>query len=120
MPNVYIHVSICRCPGNTKVITQSALQIFQEEMGKVMKDPYKVCKLVHDYNMYTCTYMYACVVLTPWQLRSSADIHICTSIVASFRRPSLICVIIVRRFNCAGEGNRGRPGMKDHVRVDLG
>jgi nuclear GTP-binding protein len=28
--------------GNTKVITQSALQTFQEEMGKVIKDPYKV------------------------------------------------------------------------------
>lgn len=29
--------------GNTRVITQSALQAFQDEMGKVMKDPYKVC-----------------------------------------------------------------------------
>ena len=29
--------------GNTRVISQSALQTFQEEMGKVMKDPYKVC-----------------------------------------------------------------------------
>ncbi|XP_013420143.1 nucleolar GTP-binding protein 2 [Lingula anatina] len=28
--------------GNTRVITQKALQSFQEEMGKVMKDPYKV------------------------------------------------------------------------------
>ena len=28
--------------GNTRVISQSALQTFQEEMGKVMKDPYKV------------------------------------------------------------------------------
>ncbi|XP_063870781.1 uncharacterized protein LOC135105972 [Scylla paramamosain] len=28
--------------GNTKVIGQKALQTFQEEMGKVMKDPYKV------------------------------------------------------------------------------
>ncbi|XP_032238496.2 nucleolar GTP-binding protein 2 [Nematostella vectensis] len=28
--------------GNTRVITQNALQTFQEEMGKVMKDPYKV------------------------------------------------------------------------------
>jgi len=28
--------------GNTRVITQTALQTFQEEMGKVMKDPYKV------------------------------------------------------------------------------
>lgn len=28
--------------GNTRVITQSALQKFQNEMGKVMKDPYKV------------------------------------------------------------------------------
>ena len=35
----------CGCLGNTKVITQSALQTFQEEMGKVIKDPYKV-------NMY--------------------------------------------------------------------
>ena len=30
------------CLGNTKVITQSALQAFQEEMGKVLRDPYKV------------------------------------------------------------------------------
>ena len=28
--------------GNTRVITQTALQSFQEEMGKAMKDPYKV------------------------------------------------------------------------------
>ena len=28
--------------GNTRTITQSALQTFQEEMGKVLKDPYKV------------------------------------------------------------------------------
>jgi len=28
--------------GNTKVIAQSALQTFQEEMGKVMRNPYKV------------------------------------------------------------------------------
>ena len=28
--------------GNTRVITQSALQTFQEEMKKAMKDPYKV------------------------------------------------------------------------------
>jgi len=28
--------------GNTRVITQKALQNFQDEMGKVMKDPYKV------------------------------------------------------------------------------
>ncbi len=29
-------------PGNTRVITQSALQTFQDEMVKVIKDPYKV------------------------------------------------------------------------------
>ena len=28
--------------GNTRVITQTALQKFQEDMGKVMKDPYQV------------------------------------------------------------------------------
>lgn len=28
--------------GNTRVITQNALQTFQEEMAKVKKDPYKV------------------------------------------------------------------------------
>ncbi|XP_067932331.1 uncharacterized protein [Watersipora subatra] len=28
--------------GNTRVITQNALQKFQEDMGKVMKDPYQV------------------------------------------------------------------------------
>ena len=37
MYNAYISFS-----GNTKVITQSALQRFQDEMGKAMKDPYKV------------------------------------------------------------------------------
>lgn len=28
--------------GNTKVVTQTALQNFQEELGKAMKDPYQV------------------------------------------------------------------------------
>lgn len=28
--------------GNTRVITQNALQQFQKDMGDVMKDPYKV------------------------------------------------------------------------------
>ena len=28
--------------GNTRTISQSALQTFQEEMGKVLNDPYKV------------------------------------------------------------------------------
>jgi len=28
--------------GNTRVISQNALQTFQDEMGKVLKDPYKV------------------------------------------------------------------------------
>ena len=28
--------------GNTRVVTQSALQTFQEEMDKVKKDPYKL------------------------------------------------------------------------------
>ncbi|KAI8480366.1 Nucleolar GTP-binding protein 2 [Branchiostoma belcheri] len=28
--------------GNTRVVTQNALQTFQEEMGKVVKDPYQV------------------------------------------------------------------------------
>jgi hypothetical protein len=28
--------------GNTRVIRQSDLQTFQDEMGKVLKDPYKV------------------------------------------------------------------------------
>ena len=32
--------------GNTRVIGQSALQTFQEEMGKVLKDPYKVCVIL--------------------------------------------------------------------------
>jgi len=30
------------CAGNTRVVTQTALQKFQEEMTKAMKDPYKV------------------------------------------------------------------------------
>ena len=37
-----ILLHLCGRQGNTKVITQSALQTFQEEMGKVLKDPYKV------------------------------------------------------------------------------
>ena len=28
--------------GNTRVITQNALQTFQTELGQVMKDPYRV------------------------------------------------------------------------------
>lgn len=32
----------CTSTGNTHVISQSALQRFQDEMTKVMKDPYKV------------------------------------------------------------------------------
>ena len=32
--------------GNTRVITQGALQTFQNEMGKVMKDPYKVSEFM--------------------------------------------------------------------------
>lgn len=28
--------------GNTRTITQSALQTFQDEMGKAMRDPYRV------------------------------------------------------------------------------
>ena len=35
------------CLGNTRVITQTALQTFQEEMGKAMKDPYKVTGITH-------------------------------------------------------------------------
>jgi len=35
------HLSVCGV-GNTRVISQSALQTFQEEMKKAMKDPYKV------------------------------------------------------------------------------
>lgn len=34
-------LSICET-GNTRVIKQASLQKFQEEMDKVMKDPYKV------------------------------------------------------------------------------
>lgn len=36
------------CVGNTRVVTQSALQKFQEEMGKVVRDPYQV----HMYIRY--------------------------------------------------------------------
>ena len=43
---VYILLTIFITPGNTHVITQNDLQKFQSEMGKVMKDPYKV-KLFH-------------------------------------------------------------------------
>ena len=34
--------------GNTRVITQSSLQTFQEEMGRVINDPYKVVILLVD------------------------------------------------------------------------
>ncbi len=37
-----IHTSFVKTSGNTRVVTQSALQTFQDEMGKVIKDPYKV------------------------------------------------------------------------------
>ena len=44
MVHILFHITRSFCAiGNTKVITQSALQRFQEEMGKAMKDPYKVC-----------------------------------------------------------------------------
>ena len=36
-------LSCVHVTGNTRVITQNALQTFQEEMKKVVKDPYKVC-----------------------------------------------------------------------------
>lgn len=36
-----INFNTCNA-GNTRVITQNALQTFQEEMAKVKKDPYKV------------------------------------------------------------------------------
>lgn len=45
-----LHLQLCQCfhPislrwfGNTRVVTQQALQTFQEEMGKVKADPYRV------------------------------------------------------------------------------
>ena len=36
----YVNIS---CVGNTRVIKQSELQRFQDELGKAMKDPYSVC-----------------------------------------------------------------------------
>ena len=36
-------VSVYMLLGNTRVITQSALQQFQDKVGKALKDPYKVC-----------------------------------------------------------------------------
>ena len=38
----YLNKAILIHSGNTRVITQTALQKFQEDMGKVMKDPYQV------------------------------------------------------------------------------
>lgn len=35
-------ISFSTLTGNTRVITQNALQTFQEEMSKVKNDPYKV------------------------------------------------------------------------------
>ena len=40
----YFH--LCKPTGNTRVISQNALQSFQDEMGKVLNDPYKVFE--HD------------------------------------------------------------------------
>lgn len=37
-----IQFTLMNISGNTRVITQNALQTFQEEMAKVKKDPYKV------------------------------------------------------------------------------
>ncbi len=37
-----LHYSLIFIAGNTRVISQSSLQTFQEEMGKALKDPYKV------------------------------------------------------------------------------
>ena len=38
----YAKYNLIGYTGNTRVITQTALQTFQDEMSKVMKDPYKV------------------------------------------------------------------------------
>lgn len=34
--------------GNSKTITQNSLQKFQEELGKVIKDPYQVSNLLYS------------------------------------------------------------------------
>ena len=52
--HVHVHVLPAWLLGNTKVITQTALQTFQEEMGKVMKDPYKVCVCVCEGGECVC------------------------------------------------------------------
>lgn len=44
--NIKQFVAVNMLLGNTRVITQSALQQFQEEIGKALKDPYKVCNYV--------------------------------------------------------------------------
>ena len=44
--------------GNTKVITQSALQRFQEEMGKALNDPYKVCNFLNIAKYETTVYLH--------------------------------------------------------------
>ena len=43
--------------GNTRVISQSSLQTFQEEMGKALKDPYKVCSVENPMVRMCETYM---------------------------------------------------------------
>lgn len=40
--SLQIQFTLMNISGNTRVITQNALQTFQEEMAKVKKDPYKV------------------------------------------------------------------------------
>ena len=69
--HMYMYIITCICiihvywcfAGNTKVISQSALQTFQEEMGKVLKDPYKVwelytCTCIHIHSVYMYVQMY--------------------------------------------------------------
>ena len=60
--------ALCIIPvGNTRIVGQSSLQKFQDEMGKVMKDPYKVC-----INSITWLSAFQCLPYflekTPWCL----------------------------------------------------
>lgn len=46
------YFTLCKPTGNTRVISQNALQSFQDEMGKVLNDPYKVSQLDYHWSAF--------------------------------------------------------------------
>lgn len=82
--------------GNTRVITQSSLQTFQEEMGRVINDPYKVSHMADD-----VMYMFPLqVVMRPSGLpisllneTSKVVITWSSLVIVPFRTPEFTCWI---------------------------